>query len=293
MISFSGMGVALVTPFNSNGSVDYNSLSALVTSLSNKGVDYWVVLGTTAESSTLTAQEKAQVLQTVIESNHKNLPIVLGAGGNDTRALCEQLKTQDLRGVDALLSVVPYYNKPTQEGLYQHFAAIAKSTELPILLYNVPSRSGVGLAVDTIVRLANDFDTIIGIKEASGDLVYLTDLISRVPEDFIVTSGDDFTAIPAIYLGASGVISVIGQGVPELFSNGIHAALNRNISTANKVHRSIQHFSRLVFEQGNPSGIKACLTIQGLIENQLRLPLIPVSESLKQGIATELKNLEK
>ena len=293
MISFSGMGVALVTPFNSNGSVDYNSLSALVTSLSNKGVDYWVVLGTTAESSTLTAQEKAQVLQTVIESNHKNLPIVLGAGGNDTRALCEQLKTQDLRGVDALLSVVPYYNKPTQEGLYQHFAAIAKSTELPILLYNVPSRSGVGLAVDTIVRLANDFDTIIGIKEASGDLVYLTDLISRVPEDFIVTSGDDFTAIPAIYLGASGVISVIGQGVPELFSNGIHAALNRNISTANKVHRSIQHFSRLVFEQGNPSGIKACLTIQGLIENQLRLPLIPVSESLKQGIETELKNLEK
>ena len=293
MISFSGMGVALVTPFNSNGSVDYNSLSALVTSLSNKGVDYWVVLGTTAESSTLTTQEKAQVLQTVIESNHKNLPIVLGAGGNDTRALCEQLKTQDLRGVDALLSVVPYYNKPTQEGLYQHFAAIAKSTELPILLYNVPSRSGVGLAVDTIVRLANDFDTIIGIKEASGDLVYLTDLISRVPEDFIVTSGDDFTAIPAIYLGASGVISVIGQGVPELFSNGIHAALNRNISTANKVHRSIQHFSRLVFEQGNPSGIKACLTIQGLIENQLRLPLIPVSESLKQGIETELKNLEK
>jgi 4-hydroxy-tetrahydrodipicolinate synthase len=293
MISFSGMGVALVTPFNSNGSVDYNSLSALVTSLSNKGVDYWVVLGTTAESSTLTTQEKAQVLQTVIESNHKNLPIVLGAGGNDTRALCEQLKTQDLRGVDALLSVVPYYNKPTQEGLYQHFAAIAKSTELPILLYNVPSRSGVGLAVDTIVRLANDFDTIIGIKEASGDLVYLTDLISRVPEDFIVTSGDDFTAIPAIYLGASGVISVIGQGVPELFSNGIHAALNRNISTANEVHRSIQHFSRLVFEQGNPSGIKACLTIQGLIENQLRLPLIPVSESLKQGIETELKNLEK
>ena len=139
------------------------------------------MLGTTAESPTLTAQEKAQVLQTVIESNHKNLPIVLGAGGNDTRALCEQLKTQDLRGVDALLSVVPYYNKPTQEGLYQHFAAIAKSTELPILLYNVPSRSGVGLAVDTIVRLANDFDTIIGIKEASGDLVYLTDLISRVP----------------------------------------------------------------------------------------------------------------
>ena len=293
MISFSGMGVALVTPFNSNGSVDYNSLSALVTSLSNKGVDYWVVLGTTAESSTLTAQEKAKVLQTVIESNHKNLPIVLGAGGNDTRALCEQLRTQDPGGVDALLSVVPYYNKPTQEGLYQHFAAIAKSTELPILLYNVPSRSGVGLAVDTIVRLANDFDTIIGIKEASGDLVYLTDLISRVPEDFIVTSGDDFTAIPAIYLGASGVISVIGQGVPELFSNGIHAALNRNISTANKVHRSIQHFSRLVFEQGNPSGIKACLTIQGLIENQLRLPLIPVSESLKQGIETELKNLEK
>lgn len=293
MISFSGMGVALVTPFNSNGSVDYNSLSALVTSLSNKGVDYWVVLGTTAESSTLTAQEKAQVLQTVIESNHKNLPIVLGAGGNDTRALCEQLKTQDLRGVDALLSVVPYYNKPTQEGLYQHFAAVAKSTELPILLYNVPSRSGVGLAVDTIVRLANDFDTIIGIKEASGDLVYLTDLMSRVPEDFIVTSGDDFTAIPAIYLGASGVISVIGQGVPELFSNGIHAALNRDISAANKVHRSIQHFSRLVFEQGNPSGIKACLTIQGLIENQLRLPLIPVSESLKQGIETELKNLEK
>ena len=293
MISFSGMGVALVTPFNSNGSVDYNSLSALVTSLSNKGVDYWVVLGTTAESSTLTAQEKAKVLQTVIESNHKNLPIVLGAGGNDTLALCEQLKTQDLRGIDALLSVVPYYNKPTQEGLYQHFAAVAKSIELPILLYNVPSRSGVGLAVDTIVRLANDFDTIIGIKEASGDLVYLTDLISRVPEDFIVTSGDDFTAIPAIYLGASGVISVIGQGVPELFSNGIHAALNRNISTANKVHRSIQHFSRLVFEQGNPSGIKACLTIQGLIENQLRLPLIPVSESLKQGIETELKNLEK
>ena len=293
MISFSGMGVALVTPFNSNGSVDYNSLSALVTSLSNKGVDYWVVLGTTAESSTLTAQEKAKVLQTVIESNHKKLPIVLGAGGNDTLALCEQLKTQDLRGIDALLSVVPYYNKPTQEGLYQHFAAVAKSIELPILLYNVPSRSGVGLAVDTIVRLANDFDTIIGIKEASGDLVYLTDLISRVPEDFIVTSGDDFTAIPAIYLGASGVISVIGQGVPELFSNGIHAALNRNISTANKVHRSIQHFSRLVFEQGNPSGIKACLTIQGLIENQLRLPLIPVSESLKQGIETELKNLEK
>ena len=293
MISFSGMGVALVTPFNSNGSVDYNSLSALVTSLSNKGVDYWVVLGTTAESSTLTAQEKAKVLQTVIESNHKNLPIVLGAGGNDTRALCEQLRTQDLRGVDALLSVVPYYNKPTQEGLYQHFAAIAQSTELPILLYNVPSRSGVGLAVDTIVRLANDFDTIIGIKEASGDLVYLTDLISRVPEDFIVTSGDDFTAIPAIYLGASGVISVIGQGVPELFSSGIRAALNRDISAANKVHRSIQHFSRLVFEQGNPSGIKACLTIQGLIENQLRLPLIPVSESLKQGIETELKNLEK
>lgn len=293
MISFSGMGVALVTPFNLNGSVDYNSLSALVTSLSNKGVDYWVVLGTTAESSTLTAQEKAQVLQTVIESNHKNLPIVLGAGGNDTRALCEQLKTQDLRGVDALLSVVPYYNKPTQEGLYQHFAALAKCTELPILLYNVPSRSGIGLAVDTIVRLANDFDTIIGIKEASGDLVYVTDLISRVPEDFIVTSGDDFTAIPAIFLGASGVISVIGQGVPELFSSGIHAALNRDISAANKVHRSIQHFSRLVFEQGNPSGIKACLTIQGLIENQLRLPLIPVSESLKQGIETELKNLEK
>ena len=293
MISLSGMGVALVTPFNSNGSVDYNSLSALVTSLSNKGVNYWVVLGTTAESPTLTAQEKAQVLQTVIESNHKNLPIVLGAGGNDTRALCEQLKTQDLRGVDALLSVVPYYNKPTQEGLYQHFAAVAKSTELPILLYNVPSRSGVGLAVDTIVRLANDFDTIIGIKEASGDLVYLTNLTSRVPEDFIVTSGDDFTAIPAIYLGASGVISVIGQGVPELFSNGIHAALNRYISAANKVHRSIQHFSRLVFEQGNPSGIKACLTIQGLIENQLRLPLIPVSESLKQVIETELKNLEK
>lgn len=292
-MSFLGMGVALVTPFNSNGSVDYTRLSALVTSLSNKGVDYWVVLGTTAETSTLTAEEKARVLQTVIDSNHRNLPIVLGAGGNDTQALCEKLKTQNLRGVDALLSVVPYYNKPTQEGLYQHFAAVAKSTDLPILLYNVPSRSGVGLAVDTVVRLANDFETIIGIKEASGDLVYITDLLSRVPEDFIVTSGDDFTAIPAIYLGASGVISVIGQGVPELFSNGIHAALNRDINAANKVHRSIQYFSRLVFEQGNPSGIKACLNIQGLIENQLRLPLIPVSDSLKQLIQTELKNLEK
>lgn len=284
MEAFIGTGVALITPFKDDFSVDTNALSALVKDQIANGIDYLVVLGTTAESATLKREEKELIKTIVIEANDGKLPLVLGIGGNDTAGIVSELIHGNLDGFDAILSVSPYYNKPTQEGIYRHFKAVAEASPLPVILYNVPGRTASNVLPETVNRIARDFKNIIGVKEAAGDIVQAMRLISLVPEEFLVISGDDMITLPMILAGGKGVISVIGQGVPREFSEMVKLGLAGNVKESYKIHYKIAPSIDLIFAEGNPSGIKALLAKKGLASNVLRLPLVEASDSLTQKI---------
>ena len=265
---FRGMGVALITPFKEDGSVDYIALMRLVDYLIQNGADFLCVLGTTAETPTLTTDEKNKIKQMVIERVNGRIPIMLGCGGNNTQAIIDSLKKDDFTGIDAILSVVPYYNKPSQEGIYQHYKAIAQSTDLPIVLYNVPGRTGVNMTAETTLRIARDFSNVIAIKEASGNITQMDDIIKNKPENFDVISGDDGITFPLITLGAVGVISVIGNALPREFSRMTRLALQGDYANALTIHHQFTELFNLLFVDGNPAGVKAMLNAMGFIENK-------------------------
>ena len=287
MQSLIGTGVALVTPFKTDFSVDTEGLKRIVNFQIDNGVDYLVILGTTAESATLNQNEKELVVETVIEANKGRLPLVLGVGGNNTQQVVEELKTRDFSAFVAILSVSPYYNKPTQEGIYQHFKAIAQASPIPVILYNVPGRTGSNMLPSTVVRLATDFENIVAIKEAAGDLVQAMKIIEHKPAGFLVISGDDMITLPMILAGGSGVISVIGEGFPKQFSEMVRLGLNRKVEDAYKLHYLLADGIDLVFEQGNPGGVKAALAHMELMDEYMRLPLFPVSDELRKRIEKE------
>lgn len=269
------MGVALITPFKTDESIDFDALARVVEHLIKNGTDYIVVCGTTAETPTLTEDEKVEVTRFVINCVAGRLPIVLGVGGNNTKAVVEKLNHFEYNGIDAILSVTPYYNKPSQEGLYQHYAAIAQASPLPVILYNVPGRTGVNMLASTTLRLANEFKSICAIKEASGNFSQIDDIIKNKPEDFMVISGDDGITFPLITLGAVGVISVIGNAFPREFSRMVRLALDGDYKNARTIHYRFTELIELLFVEGNPAGVKSMLAVMGFIENKLRLPLVP------------------
>ncbi len=293
MKSLIGTGVALVTPFNKDFSVDAAALKKIVNYQIDNGISYLVVLGTTAENATLSQEEKELVIQTVIEANNDRLPLVLGLGGNNTFEVVEELKTRDFSKFTAILSVSPYYNKPTQEGIYQHFKAISEASPIPIILYNVPGRTASNMLPATVIRLANDFNNIIAIKEAAGDIVQAMKIIEHKPNDFLVISGDDMIALPMVLAGGSGVISVIGQGFPKEFSNLIQFGLERKVDQAYELQYQLAESIDLIFEQGNPGGIKEVLKSLGLSTNVVRLPLVNVSEDLAKRLDAITKKINK
>ena len=273
-----GMGVALITPFKEDGSVDYDALLRLVDYQLENGTDFLCVLGTTAETPTLTKEEKEKVKRTIIDRVNGRLPILLGVGSNSTQAVVDSVKNDDMTGVDALLVVVPYYNKPSQEGIYQHYKAVAEATDLPIVLYNVPGRTGVNMTAETTLRLANDFENIVAIKEASGNIAQMDEIIKNKPEGFDVISGDDGITFPLITLGAVGVISVLGNAFPREFSRMTQLALEGDYVNALPIHHQFAEMCNLLFVDGNPAGVKAMLSIMGMVENKLRLPLVPARQ---------------
>ena len=290
-INLKGMGVALITPFKDDESIDFDALSKLIEYQIQNGIDYLVVLGTTAETPTLTEQEKNEVLSFVIERVKERVPIVLGLGGNNTRGIVERLKTESFQGVDAILSVVPYYNKPSQEGIYQHYKAIASATKLPVILYNVPGRTGVNMTAETTLRLAREFDNIVAIKEASGNITQMDDIIKNKPKDFMVISGDDGITFPLITLGAVGVISVIGNASPREFSRMVRLALEGDYANALLIHHKFTELFELLFVDGNPAGVKSILSSMGYIRNRLRLPLVPTRITTYEKIRVVLQKL--
>lgn len=286
-----GTGVALVTPFKKDFSVDVDALTRIVHFQIDNGIDYLVVLGTTAESATLSPEEKNLVIQTIVQANSGRLPLVLGVGGNDTVKVIHELQTRDLSPFVAVLSVSPYYNKPTQEGIYQHFKAIALASPKPIVLYNVPGRTASNMLPTTVIRLANDFANIVAIKEASGDLVQAMKLLQHKPHGFHVISGDDMITLPMVLAGGSGVISVIGEGFPKQFSTLVRLGLERKTDEAYAIHYQLADAIDMIFEQGNPAGIKEVFNLLGLAENTVRLPLVNVDQSLRQRLADFIETL--
>jgi 4-hydroxy-tetrahydrodipicolinate synthase len=289
MQSLIGTGVALVTPFREDFSVDVDALIKIVNYQVDNGIDYLVILGTTAENATLDTQEKELVIQTVIDANKGRLPLVLGVGGNDTRKVVSELQTRDLSPFVAILSVSPYYNKPTQEGIYQHFKAVANASSIPVILYNVPGRTASNMLPATIVRLANDFKNIVAVKEAAGDIVQAMRILQHKPKDFLVISGDDMMTLPMILAGGSGVISVIGEGFPKQISQMVNLALQRKVDEAYQIHYLLTDAIDMIFEQGNPAGIKEIFKSLGLSTNTVRLPLVNVDANL----ANRLHEVEK
>lgn len=286
-----GTGVALVTPFREDRSVDLDGLEKIVKFQIDNGVDYLVVLGTTAESATLNKEEKELVINTIIEANNGKLPLVLGVGGNNTAEVVAELQSFDPTNFDAILSVSPYYNKPTQEGIYQHFKAIAENSPLPIILYNVPGRTASNMLPETVLRLATDFKNIIGIKEAAGDMVQAMKLISLVPKGFLVISGDDMIALPMVLAGGAGVISVIGEGFPKEFSEMIRLGLAHKSEEAYKIHYRLAPAIEMIFAEGNPAGIKAVFKKLDLSEKTVRLPLVSASDQLQEKIDAFIASL--
>ncbi|MDE3740660.1 4-hydroxy-tetrahydrodipicolinate synthase [Maribacter polysaccharolyticus] len=284
-----GTGVALVTPFKSDLTVDTMALTNIVEHCIAGGVDYLVALGTTAETATLTEEEKQLVLETIVSANANRLPLVIGIGGNNTHAVIETIKKTDLSGFDAILSVSPYYNKPTQEGIYRHFKAIAENSPLPLIVYNVPSRTGSNMLPTTVLRLANDLDNVIGVKEASGDMSQVLQLTKDKPKGFMVISGDDMTALSTVLAGGSGVISVLAQGVPNAFSEMIRLGLKAEVKAAFELQYALQEGMGLIFQEGNPAGIKSVFEAMGLATSAVRLPLVPVSEGLREKIKQFVK----
>ena len=288
---FRGLGIALVTPFTSDGQVDYKSLKRLVEYQIDNGADFLCILATTGETPCLTQDEKDKITQLVKDVNHGRLPILKGCGGNNTAAVVEELRTADWSGIDGILSVCPYYNKPSQEGLYQHFKAIAEASPLPVVLYNVPGRTGINLKPETTVRLANDCENIVAVKEASGSLEQVDEIIKNKPQRFDVLSGDDALTFSMVASGAAGVISVIGNALPKEFSRMIRLEFQGEYEPARKIHHMFTELYSLLFIDGNPAGVKALLHEMGFIENQLRLPLVPTKVSTLQKMAEILKSL--
>lgn len=291
MSKLKGLGVALVTPFNEDLSIDFDSLTKLVEYNIANGTDFLVVLGTTAETATLSKAEQAQVIEYIVKVNNKRLPLVLGIGGNNTLAVKEQIESTDLSDFEGVLSVSPYYNKPNQEGIYQHYKMLA-STGKNIIIYNVPGRTGQNIEAATTLRLAKDFPNLFMIKEASPNISQYFDILRKKPAGFSLVSGDDEFTLPVTLAGGDGVISVIGQAYPKLFSDMIKLAKESKVKEAYAIHNQLVELIRLIFAEGNPCGVKTVLAEMGIIKNHLRLPLIKASENLQDRIKTEMKNLQ-
>jgi 4-hydroxy-tetrahydrodipicolinate synthase len=288
---FSGTGIALVTPFQSNGELDQPALVRLVNHCISGGVDFLVALGTTGETATLTSEEKKRVLQTVAETANGRVPLVVGVGGNNTRAVCDSLQSGMPEGYSGVLSVSPYYNKPTQEGIYQHYKAVCGSTDAPVILYNVPGRTGSNVLAETTLRVAHDCPNAVAMKEASGNLEQAMAIVQGAPHGFEVLSGDDNLTLPLIASGATGVISVSGQAYPGLFSQMVRDARSGHMDRARAVHYALFRFTQLLFAEGNPGGIKAAMAQLEVMENQVRLPLVPVSSSLQGELRKAMAEL--
>ena len=284
MTNFLGTGVALITPFKSDLSIDHNALEAIVNYNIDNGTEYLVICGTTAESATLTKQEKKDVIATIKKVNGGRLPLVLGIGGNHTTEVLEEIMTTDLSGMDAILSVSPYYTKPTQEGIYQHFKAISEASQKPIILYNVPGRTGANMLAATTLRLANDFKNIVAIKEAGNNMGQYLELLKNKPDDFLIISGDDDLALGVVLAGGAGVISVLGQAFPKDFSNMIRLGLEGKPKEAYKLHFKLMDVTALIFEENNPAGVKAVFETLNLAQDTVRLPLVVASDLLKEKI---------
>ena len=291
MSNLKGLGVALVTPFNEDLSIDFDSLTKLVEYNIANGTDFLVVLGTTAETATLSKAEQAQVIEHIVKVNNKRLPLVLGIGGNNTLAVKEQIESTDLSDFEGILSVSPYYNKPNQEGIYQHYKMLA-STGKNIIIYNVPGRTGQNIEAATTLRLAKDFPNLFMIKEASPNISQYFDILRKKPAGFSLVSGDDEFTLPVTLAGGDGVISVIGQAYPKLFSDMIKLAKESKVKEAYAIHNQLVELIRLIFAEGNPCGVKTVLAEMGIIKNNLRLPLIKASENLQDRIKAEMKNLQ-
>ena len=289
---FKGLGIALITPFKEDGSVDYDALIRLVDYQLNNGADFFCILATTGETPTLTREEKQKIKDLVVDYVQARVPILIGCGGNNTAAVVEELKAADFKGIDGVLSVCPYYNKPSQEGLYQHFKAIAAATSLPVVLYNVPGRTGVNLQAATTVRLARDCQNIVAIKEASGNLEQVDEIIKNKPAEFDVISGDDSLTFPMVSCGAVGVISVIGNALPKEFSRMIRLQMRGEYDPARTIHHRFTDLFSLLFVDGNPAGVKAMLSEMGFIQNVLRLPLVPMRINNMQRRSEILKELK-
>ena len=288
---FRGLGVALITPFQTDGSIDFEALDRLVEYQIKGGVDFLCIMGTTAETPTLSRDEKRLLKEHLIERVAGRVPLLMGCGGNNTAAILDELRTENWKGIDGILSVCPYYNKPSQEGLYQHFAAIAKASPVPVVLYNVPGRTGVNMTAETTLRLARDFENIVAIKEASGNITQMDDIIKDKPQGFDVISGDDGITFPLITLGAVGVISVIGNALPAEFSRMVRLALKGEYNTSLTIHHKFTELFKLLFVDGNPAGVKAMLSEMGLIKNVLRLPLVPTRLTTMEKISQIVKDL--
>ena len=287
MDKIKGTGVALVTPFNNDKSLDYKGLEKLLNYVIEGGIDYLVLMGTTGESVTLSKDEKVAVVDFCKKINNSRVPVVLGIGGNNTMQVVEDIISANLDGIDAILSVSPSYNKPSQEGIYQHYKMISKNCPLPIIVYNVPGRTASNISAETTVRLANDFENIVAVKEASGDMDQIMKIIKNKPSDFVVLSGDDSLTLPMIHMGAEGVISVIGQSYPKEYSDMVSFGLSENQEIANQLHDKLYDFYLPLYAEGNPVGVKACLELLGICKSQVRLPLVEASDAIKN----ELKSL--
>jgi len=283
-LKFKGTGVALITPFDKSGNIDFNALNTIIESQINNGVNFLVALGTTSEAATLSNDEKHAVVNFIIEKNSNRVPVIVGCGGNNTADVVDVIKDFSKQGVDGILSVAPYYNKPNQRGIYEHFKAIAKSTDLPIILYNVPGRTSSNINAETTIKLAKEFKNIVAVKEASGNFAQMMQIVKNKPDGFIVLSGDDATTLPLISLGFDGVISVVANAYPAKFSQMVSLALNGKYDEARVIHYSLIDIINAMFEDGNPAGVKAFLHKKGVIENVLRLPLVPVNDTLFEKI---------
>ncbi|OPZ28007.1 MAG: 4-hydroxy-tetrahydrodipicolinate synthase [Bacteroidetes bacterium ADurb.BinA174] len=293
-VNFRGLGVALVTPFKSDDSIDYNALEKLIDYHLSNGTDYIVALGTTAETPTLSAEEQNKIVSFMVEKLNGRIPLVVGVGGNCTSVLVDKLKKMDCKGISAILSVTPYYNKPTQEGLYQHYCALSAASQLPIILYNVPGRTGVNMSVETTLRIARSCKNVIAIKEASGNINQITEIIKGAPEGFSVISGDDSITTAVIQNGGIGVISVFGNAFPKEMKWLVQSVLEGDaVAARQKMEESFNKLFDLMFIDGNPAGVKCLLSLKGLLENKLRLPLVPVREQTKQEIIEELKKISQ
>ncbi len=289
---FRGTGVAMVTPFHKQGTIDFTALERLIEHLIGGGVNYLVVQGTTAETATLTREEMNALADFVVEINNKRVPLVLGLGGNNTQEVINKIRISSLEGYDAILSVTPYYNKPQQRGLYLHYKNIATVSPVPIIMYNVPSRTSVNMKPEITLQLANEFDNIIGIKEASGSIEQIMDIIRNKPKDFLVISGDDLLTLPLLGMGADGVISVVANAYPKLFSEMVSLGLKAEMKKAREIHYKLTDFTRSVFADGNPSGIKAALEIKEIIVNNLRLPLVKIEKSHYNQLSALMSEIE-